>query len=217
MTALPDQLFPNGVKGIIFDCDGVMIDSADGNRHLYNFVLAEVGLPPMTREQEIFAFQATFREALERLVPAHLLPDIDAAIAKIDYDRDVVSRIKLMPGFVHFIEEAHKRQIRLAIDTNRTDFGINRILDFFHLPPYFDPVISSSIAPDPKPSPAGADMILNAWQLAPEDALFVGDSADDGLAARSSHIPFAAFGPGPLKGDIKVESWPELAQLLWNG
>lgn len=216
MSVLPAKLFPNGLKGIIFDCDGVMIDSAAGNRYLYNFVLSELGLPPMSREDELFAFQATFREALEKLVPAYLRHGIDNAIEKIDYDRDIISRIQLMPGFGDFIEEAHNRNIRLAIDTNRTDFGIGRILDFFHLPPYFEPVISSSIAPSPKPSPAGANMILSSWRFKPDEALFVGDSQDDGAAARGANIPFAAFGEGLLKGDLKASSWVELAKMLWD-
>ena len=40
-------LFPHGIAGVIFDCDGVMIDSRAANNVFYNRVLAYFGLPPM--------------------------------------------------------------------------------------------------------------------------------------------------------------------------
>lgn len=56
MSAL---LFPDGLRGVIFDCDGVMIDSRAANDEFYNRVLAYFGLPPMTPEQEAYSFMAT--------------------------------------------------------------------------------------------------------------------------------------------------------------
>lgn len=38
-------LFPHGIAGVIFDCDGVMIDSRTANNIYYNRVLAWFGLP----------------------------------------------------------------------------------------------------------------------------------------------------------------------------
>ena len=40
------QLFPNGLGGVIFDCDGVIIDSRPANGVYYNRILAHFGLPP---------------------------------------------------------------------------------------------------------------------------------------------------------------------------
>ena len=37
------KLFPHGLTGIIFDCDGVMIDSRAANAIFYNKVLAALG------------------------------------------------------------------------------------------------------------------------------------------------------------------------------
>ena len=59
----PD-IFPRGLAGVVFDCDGVMIDSRDANRVFYNTVLAELNLPPMGPEEESYAFMATAGEAL---------------------------------------------------------------------------------------------------------------------------------------------------------
>lgn len=204
-------LFPNGLAGLVFDCDGVMIDSREANRAFYDRVLAALGLPPMGREEERYAFMATAAEALRRMVPPELHGEIDRAAAGVDYGRDILPLVRLMPGFMPFIEHLHARGVRLAIDTNRTGVGIQRVLDFFSLPPYFDPVISVSCA-RPKPSPAGAEAILKAWGAEPGQVLFVGDSENDREAARGAGMLFAGF--GGLTGDVTVRDFAALAGIL---
>ena len=66
------KLFPHGLTGIIFDCDGVMIDSRAANAIFYNKVLAALGLPPLTPEQDAYTFMATARQALEYIVPPEM-------------------------------------------------------------------------------------------------------------------------------------------------
>lgn len=199
--------------GIIFDCDGVMIDSAEANRFLYNRVLGVLGLPPLTREQEIFAFQATYQQALEALVPVEMHDRVpEATRTAVDYDTDILPKIKLMPGFREFIEKAHARGLKLAIDTNRTEMGIMKVLEHFHLPEIFAPIISSSNS-EPKPSPQGAMKICAAWDADPARALFVGDSVDDRLAAEGAGVCFVGF--NGLAGNFSVNSWEELAAILW--
>lgn len=41
-----EELEKNGLCGLVFDCDGVMIDSADANRRFYALALGALGLPP---------------------------------------------------------------------------------------------------------------------------------------------------------------------------
>lgn len=207
-------VFPDGLAGVVFDCDGVMIDSHEANRAFYDRVLAVLGLPPMGREEERYAFMATAAEALRRMVPPELHGEIGRAAAEVDYGRDILPLVRLMPGFVPFIELLQARGVRLAIDTNRTDAGIQRVLDFFSLPPYFDPVISASCA-RPKPSPAGAESILRTWGAEPGQALFVGDSENDREAARGAGMVFAGF--GGLTGDVTVRDFAALADLLGLG
>ena len=206
----PD-IFPQGLSGVVFDCDGVMIDSHEANRAFYNKVLAVLGLPPMGPEEESYAFMATAMEALRRMVPEERHHEIVDAISQVDYGSEVMPLVRLMPGFVPFMEALHAKGCRLAIDTNRTDVGIERVLDFFALPPYFEPVISASCA-RPKPSPEGAELILRAWGSAPGQALFVGDSENDLLAARGAGMVFA--GLGGLAGDLTAPDFPTLARML---
>lgn len=218
---IPDKtmtnLFPDGCSGIIFDCDGVMIDSADANRYLYNTILESLGLPRLTPEQERFAFQATFIQALHSLVPKKFHDILEEKIpALIKYDRDILPKIKLMHGYRAFVEEAATRGLRMAIDTNRTDPGIHKVIEYFCLPNCFKPVISCSVAAAPKPSPAGALAIMDDWSVPPAQILFAGDSEDDKKAAKGAGMIFAAFNNPDLRGDLNISSWDQMATILWQ-
>lgn len=215
MSFMGQNFFPHGLAGIIFDCDGVMIDSEDANRYFYNTILAALDLAPMTDTEEEYAFMATARDALLTMVPKEKHALLDETMEKtIDYHRDILPRVKLMPGFLDFISKAHVKGLKLAIDTNRTAWGIQRILDFFNLPPYFNPVISSTVA-KPKPDPQGVAMICEAWGVAPDKTLFIGDSGNDKQTAKNSGAVFAAFGGKGLNGDMDAPDYRTLAHFLW--
>lgn len=211
-----EELEKNGLFGLVFDCDGVMIDSADANRRFYDLALGALGLPPMRKDQEKFAFQATAKQALLSMVPEELHDKIDETVRKnVDYIHDVLPLIKLMPGFRDFIGFAREKGFRLAIDTNRTAEGIMRVLDIFALRPYFDPIICSSNS-EPKPSPDGAEKICKAWSVAPKAVLFVGDSENDRKTAVGAGTVFAAFGNKELRGDLEAPDFATFRQMLQN-
>ena len=121
-----------------------------------------------------------------------------------------------MPGFRNFIHQAHSRGVKLGIDTNRTEIGIRRVLNFFRLPDYFSPIMSSDDCA-PKPNPAGAERICAAWSANPKQVIFIGDSENDKEAATGADVIFVAFGNSALTGDIKVSTYAKLEQILWDG
>lgn len=207
-------LFPQGLHGVVFDCDGVIINSRDANNEFYNRVLAHFHLPPMTREQEDYVFMATGMQSLQYILPEHLHKDIDYVIRNVViYDRDIVPLLHLQPGLRDFLDILKGRGIRLAVQTNRTRAGMQRVLDIFDLHSYFYPVVTATDAA-PKPSPEGARHILDLWRIGPRQALFIGDSRHDQDAAAAAGMVFAAFNGGTLSGDITAADYPALADAL---
>ena len=208
------SLFPQGIAGVIFDCDGVIIDSRAANNIFYNRVLAFFDLPPMSLEQENYCFMATSRQALLHIVPPHLHGQIDHVIRhEVIYQRDIVPMLRLQPGFMDFIENLQSRGVRMAVHTNRKLDGIQTVLDIFSLPSYFNPVVAADTAA-PKPSPEGTRHICAAWQCPPQQVLFVGDSEHDKDAAGGAGVIFAAFNGSPLRGEITVADYPGLHKAL---
>lgn len=207
-------LFPHGLDGVIFDCDGVMINSRAANDEFYNRVLACFGLPPMTPEQEAYSFMATAGQTLRHILPERLHGDIDRVTRdEVNYQRDILPLLRLMPGFREFAEGLRARGVRMAIATNRTEQGMQRVLDFFALPSYFDPVVTASNSA-PKPSPEGVLRICAAWGVQPSGVLFVGDSPHDKQAAEAAGATFAAFNGGGLQGRIVAPDFAALERAL---
>ena len=55
------------IKVIIYDCDGVLIDSRRSNEAFYNHILTHFGLRPLTPEQLDVVHAATAQEAVDFL------------------------------------------------------------------------------------------------------------------------------------------------------
>ena len=207
-------LFPNGLAGVIFDCDGVMIDSRESNNIFYNRVLEHFNLPAMTLQQEEYCFMATAMQALLHIVPPQFHGQIEYVTREVvNYRRDILPMLRLQPGFIDFIGDLRDRQVRMAVHTNRRFEGIQTVLDIFGLPTYFDPVVAADTA-TPKPSPEGTRRICSVWGVPPETVLCVGVSEHDKEAARGAGVIFAAFSSGPLRGQITVTDYAGLHAAL---
>ena len=123
------KLFPHGLTGIIFDCDGVMIDSRAANAIFYNKVLAALGLPPLTPEQDAYTFMATARQALEYIVPPEMHQRMYEVVrTEVIYSRDIVPLLQIYPGYRELLELAHGPGMRLAVHPNRTAEGSTRVM-----------------------------------------------------------------------------------------
>ncbi len=179
-------------RGIIFDCDGVVIDSREANIAYYNFLRKHVGLPDLAPEQEDFVQAATVSQALAAIIPSALRPLLRDAGRQVSYERDILPRITCFPGLHGMLEQCRRIGLRTGMATNRTD-GMEALLSQCRLHGCFDPVVLACDVPRPKPAPDGALLIASRWNEDPSRLLFIGDSASDKGAAEGAGIPFLAF------------------------
>ena len=179
-------------QGVIFDCDGVVIDSREANIEYYNYLRGYLGLPRLTREQEDFVQAATVHQAMDAIFPRPLQPLLRDAAKRISYVRDIMPHIGCYPGLHAVLDFCRDAGVRLAMNTNRTD-GMDLLLDNCRLQGYFNPIVLASHVSRPKPAPEGALLILRQWNLPPEQVLFIGDSSSDKGAAEGALISFLSF------------------------
>ena len=66
MSVLQD--LNKNLKGVIFDCDGVLVASKEANKQYYNLILKGLGMPPMNSEQEDYMHMHTVDESIKYLV-----------------------------------------------------------------------------------------------------------------------------------------------------
>ena len=203
---------PAGLAGMIFDCDGVLLDSRDSNIMYYNLVRRYFGFPPISQADERYVHMHTGMQSLSRVLPAPYLQRLGEAMQGIDYMRDLVPHITLQKGIIDLLDWLAEKGVRLAVHTNRTTLA-EAVLLKFGLKGFFDIVVTAKTH-QPKPSPEGIFAILGAWGVDPEQVMFVGDSLLDEKAAAGAGVALVAYRNPELAGAIHVDDFNEFRRAL---
>jgi HAD superfamily hydrolase (TIGR01549 family) len=200
------------IAGLVFDCDGVLFDTRDVNRFYYNHILEELGLAPMTAEEEEYAFMHTVDAALARLVPEELMPRASEILGHMTYD-DFMDRMVPEPGLRELLEFLQERNVRMAVNTNRKN-SMEKVLERFEMTDFFFPVMTAAKVSRPKPDPEGLLHIVQTWGISPERMAYLGDSILDQEAAQRGGVPLWAYKSRGLEAELHVDSFHELRHWL---
>jgi HAD superfamily hydrolase (TIGR01509 family) len=212
-TTSPQCVPPSRIAGVVFDCDGVLIDSCGANTAYYNKIREIGGLGPMNQEEEEYAHMHAVRECLLRIFPPEMHGRLNELAQSVNYVRDILPMVRTEPGLHACLDALRARGLRLAVFTNRGYKGMGAVLDSFNLRPYFDPVITVAEV-KAKPAPDGLLRIAECWRQPPDALLFVGDSLLDAMAAEEAGAHFWAFRNPRLQAQGHVDTFAELARAL---
>jgi phosphoglycolate phosphatase len=181
------------IRGVIYDCDGVILDSLEANRWFYSSFCAALGREPLTEEELRYAHSHTAREAIHHIF--RVAPEKERLalerLARMD-PQVSVSRLKLEPRILPALEALKARGVRLAISTSRTT-TMGYILKKFGLDSFFELVVTSQDVQNPKPHPESIEKILRHFSLEKDEVFFVGDSETDRRAALAAGVKFIAY------------------------
>ena len=184
------ESFQGAPKGIIFDCDGVLIDSVEANMTYYNLLRTRLDLPELNEEQREFCQMSTVQQAFNHIVPAPLRPLISDIMKNVSYENDIEPLISASDDLVPLLKK-YKPYFRMGVHTNRSS-NIDGMLKKLGMANIFEPIITAKIA-EPKPSPEGTFMILKQWNLKHSEVLFIGDSQADRDTAAAAGVPFLSY------------------------
>lgn len=203
------------IEAIIFDCDGVLFDSAPANVAFYNAILDIMGEPPLTAEYEHRVTALSSPQVLAELFGND--PDRHAEAVRVAAAVDYRPFFKLMvpAAGLHDLLARLRRQYRLAMATNRGR-TIPDVLREFDLEGAFDAVVGILDVRRPKPHP---DMLVECARrlgCTCSAAVYVGDSEGDLLAAAAAGMPFIAVGD-QCQHPLRVAHIGELNAMLGPG
>ena len=177
------------VRAVLFDMDGVLVDSFEAWLHLMNATARRFGCPPVGREQ----FRAVYGQPTEEDVRM-FFPRQTVAEVEDFYDAhfgDYIDHVEANPDAPGVLAALRGMGLGVAVITNTPSPLARRILEGLGLAP--DELVGGSDVPAAKPAP---DMVLRACGLlgvAPDEALVVGDSAYDRQAAAAAGVRFAGW------------------------
>ncbi len=201
------------IKAVVFDCDGVMFDTALANRKYYDEVLAAFNKPVLNEEQFINVHMMTVKEAIEYLFPEiRDLSRVYERLSHIGYHK-FIDYMVMEAGLKELLKGLKNNGYIRGIATNRTN-TMEKVLEDFHLENDFEIVVTAATVKHPKPHPEQLFLIMDKCGLIAHEILFIGDSEYDRQAAVAAGVWFAAFKNPGLKADVNVVSMGEIAGIL---
>lgn len=184
----------NRYKVVIYDCDGVLLDSIESNYIFYNRIMAGLGRPPIDRNCGVS----------ERVLHTYSYLDVIEHFFSNDPERERALQIgkniryrELMPYMKREAELVEtlsllKGHLELAVCTNRAS-SMEMIIEDFGLEGFFSCIMTAGKVKNPKPHPEPLLKVLEHYGIEASEALFVGDSEVDRQAAESAGVPFIAY------------------------
>ncbi len=213
---------------ILFDLDGTLVETAPEICDAVNDTLREARLPQVGQDQvEGWIGHGTHELLVQALAQVRGgsqeairhdpgLPVI-AARFMLHYAQRCGTRSQLYPHVLSVLQALRSRGVRLAVVTNKETPYTERVLAAHALTPLFDRVVCGDTLPTKKPDPAGILSCLSRFGVAPERALFVGDSSIDVASARNAGMavwvlpygynmgqPIAACAPDRVIADFRA-------------
>jgi len=202
------------IRCVIYDCDGVLFDSLEANRRLYEYICAAMGRSVLTEEELTYVHSHTRNEALQVLFGYNEELEKKALNLADQVDlRRYIQYLKMEPHVLEILIALGKRGIIRAISTNRTT-GMKYIMEEFGLQPYFEMVVTALDVRHHKPHPESIEKILRAFHLKKEEAVLIGDSELDQQTAQSSCIKFIAYKNRGIPNDAYINDHLALLSFL---
>jgi len=201
------------IKAVVFDCDGVLFDTALANRKFYDEVMAHFDKPALTDEQFTQVHMMTVSNAV-----AYLFADITDhdpvfhCLKQIGYHK-FIPYMKMEEGLAALLTDLAAHNYIRAVATNRTD-TMHKVLEDYGLDDKFEMVVTAADVENPKPHPEQLEKIMARFSLHPDQVLFIGDSIYDQQAARAAGTVFAAFKKPGLEADFHAGKMQDFSQVL---
>jgi phosphoglycolate phosphatase len=120
----------------------------------------------------------------------------------LEHERRAVEGAWLEPGALDALTGARAAGFATALWTNNAREVTRIALERFDLVPHLDLVVTRDEMREMKPAPDGFHVIAKHFGPS-DDAIVVGDSWVDGLAAAEAGVPFVAYRPK----DADLERW----------
>jgi HAD superfamily hydrolase (TIGR01509 family) len=204
-----------GIRVIIYDCDGVLIDSRRANQAFYNHILRRFGQPEITPAQLTQAQFLTSREAI------HLLFAGSPWLAQAQTYQETLDNAPFLP--LLSLEPHIKETLSALRPSHRTAIATNRgrslplVLDRLGLAEFFDLTISSLDITHPKPHPECLLTIIKHFGIQPQEALYIGDAEVDRQVAAKAKVPFIAYKNPDLAAAYHLSDHLGLLAILDRG
>ncbi len=193
-----------GTIGVMFDWDGVLLDSLGASFNVYNKIFAKMGSKQLTKEEFLVVMSPNWYDFYQKVgVPRALWKDVDEEWVRLYQDESP----ELHPDAVGCLTTLKESGFKLALVSNGSRARVEAELGRFDLKSFFEYVHCGETREELKPSPIMLERALGVLGLQPGGAVYVGDAPADIQASRDAGVPSIAIARGPIQVDrLRVEN-----------
>lgn len=212
------------IKAIIFDMDGVLVDSEPFHIEIENRQFSLNGIPISEEEHQSY-MGSTSVVMWNKIAEHHKLPiPVEELIEQNRLESiryfSALNEIPVMPGLVDLLEKLQTKNYPMAVASSSYPEIIDLILERTNLKKYFQVIVSGQEAGKSKPEPDIFILAAQKLEVKPEYCLVVEDSANGIKAANAAGMICMAYqGPGTdpkeqKEADAIVRSFEQLWMML---
>ena len=209
------------LKAVIFDMDGVIIDSEPMHNKAYHDMFDEVGINVSTELYESFTGQSTIN-ICKRLCDHFELeqtPETLVALKRKHYKHffESNSNLGLIDGVLDLIIDYHSNKLTLVLASSAAMTSINQIFERFDLNQYFSGKLSGGDLKESKPHPEIFIKAAEASGFKKEECLVIEDSTNGIEAAKAADIfcigydSFHSKNQDYSKADMVIKDFKDIA------
>ena len=183
---------------MIFDWDGVLLDSLGSSFNVYNRIFEKLGARRLTRAEFLELQSPNWYEFYVKVgLPARHWDYVDVEWLR-EYDQE---KPGLYPDARRCLDGLCSAGFRLALVSNGSEVRVKKELQELGLAPLFESVLCGRAKEELKPSPLMLQRTLSTLGLAPGAAVYVGDAPADIQASKNAGVASVAISREPILGD----------------
>ncbi|AUC23118.1 ABC transporter ATP-binding protein [Polaribacter sejongensis] len=200
---------PKEIKCVIFDMDGVIIDSEEIHKKAYYETFTSIGVTVSDDLYKTLTGSSTIN-AFQKLV-AHFNLDLDPEELVLNKRKRYVNffendpTLHLVKGVEELIKHCHKKGLTLILASSSAMVNIDRVFNRFDLNPYFTAKISGADLTESKPNPEIFNKAAILGNTPKENCVVIEDS-DNGVKAANDAGIFVFGYRNPMAEDQSLKN-----------
>ncbi len=214
----------SGIRLVIYDLDGTLIDSTEAIVDTFNVILAEEGIAPPAPGVIASLIGEPMPEILKRLLPTERRGEVqrfwDAYIPV--YARISPEKTRVLPGAAETLRIFRARSLLQSIATQKKCAVATRVLGELGLLSDIDLVCGIDDVVHPKPAPDIVELTLKRFGVKPNEAVMIDDTTIGLSAGKNAGVRTVGVTTGThnreklltLDPDYVIDGLDELPRLI---